>query len=343
MASISKLPSGKYRVQVRKSGVYRASTFSRKADAKIWATQMELAIEGGASAGTIKAPKSVTLGDLIDGYLADVETGRTTKSNLSRIKKSMGTIPVADLSAVHLSDFVSRRRQDGVGGVTLAGDLSNLSSVLKWGRRIKNIDLNERLAMDARSGLTAARINTRSTERDRIPTEDELDRILSHIENNPRQTIPVGTIIRFARASAMRLSEIVGLRIEDISWNQKTVLIRERKDPQNKSNNNQTVPLLGDAYDIAREAAKGRSEGLLFPYKAISVGAVFTRATRKLGIEDLHFHDLRHLAITELFRAGLPIQLVAVVSGHKDWKHLKRYTQLGADDVHKALDQLQSK
>ncbi|MGA9412261.1 MAG: tyrosine-type recombinase/integrase [Roseobacter sp.] len=62
---------------------------------------------------------------------------------------------------------------------------------------------------------------------------------------------------------------------------------------------------------------------------------------RACGIEDLHFHDLRHLAITELFRAGLPVQLVAVVSGHKDWKHLKRYTQLCAADVHAALAGIQ--
>ena len=47
-----------------------------------------------------------------------------------------------------------------------------------------------------------------------------------------------------------------------------------------------------------------------------------------LAIEDLHFHDLRHEATSRLFEAGLPIEKVALVTGHKDWKMLKRYTHL---------------
>lgn len=147
-------------------------------------------------------------------------------------------------------------------------------------------------------------------------------------------------MIHFGAASAMRLGEICRIRIEDIDWNRKSVLIRERKDPQRKARNDQVVPLVGVAYDIARQVAGTRRTGRLFRYDGKSAGAAFTRAVAALGIDDLHFHDLRHLAITELFRLGLPMELVAVVSGHRDWKHLKRYTQLNADDVHAAVDRL---
>jgi hypothetical protein len=37
------------------------------------------------------------------------------------------------LSALHFRDFVDRRQGDGAGGVTIAGDLSTISAVLKWG------------------------------------------------------------------------------------------------------------------------------------------------------------------------------------------------------------------
>lgn len=148
----------------------------------------------------------------------------------------------------------------------------------------------------------------------------------------------MGGIIRFGAANAMRLGEICRIEIQDIRWNERAVLIRERKDPQRKLRNDQEVPLIGQAYDIARRRAEGRTEGRLFPYDAKSASMAFSRACKKLGIVDLHFHDLRHLAITELFRAGLPMELVAVVSGHRDWKHLKRYTQLNASDVHAALE-----
>jgi integrase len=55
--------------------------------------------------------------------------------------------------------------------------------------------------------------------------------------------------------------------------------------------------------------------------------------TRLLEIDDLTFHDLRHGAITDLFRKGLDIPEVALVSGHRSWRKLTRYTQLTAADV----------
>ena len=51
----------------------------------------------------------------------------------------------------------------------------------------------------------------------------------------------------------------------------------------------------------------------------------FTRACAELGIEDLHFHDLRHRATAQLFRMGLDIPRVALLTGHKTWAMLRRY------------------
>ncbi|WP_170438809.1 tyrosine-type recombinase/integrase [Ruegeria arenilitoris] len=340
MATITKLPSGKWRAQVRRKGTYKARTFTRKIDATGWAADIERALEGGRTADTIQPPNDMTLAMVVTAYLQQVETGRTTRFNLERIASRIGGVSLRNLSAVTVQEYVDQRMKDGVGGVTLAGDLSALSSVLKWARYTRKLDVNPDLAKDARAALTTARIDTRSQERDRIPTQDELDRIIAHLEANPRMTIPMPTLIRFAASSGMRLGEICRIRIEDVRWNEKAVLIRERKDPRRKARNDQVVPLVGDAYQIARDAADGHTEGRLFPYNGKSAGAAWQRAVKACGVEDLHFHDLRHLAITELFRLGLPIELVAVVSGHRDWKHLKRYTQLGAADVHSALHKL---
>jgi hypothetical protein len=54
MATISKLPSGKCRAQIRRQGIYRAQTFARKLDAQAWAAELERSIEGGTSAGVRK-------------------------------------------------------------------------------------------------------------------------------------------------------------------------------------------------------------------------------------------------------------------------------------------------
>jgi integrase len=67
------------------------------------------------------------------------------------------------------------------------------------------------------------------------------------------------------------------------------------------------------------------------------VSASFTRACTALGIADLHFHDLRHRATAQFFRMGLGIPQVALLTGHKTWAMLRRYTKITAGDVHDAL------
>ncbi len=43
------------------------------------------------------------------------------------------------------------------------------------------------------------------------------------------------------------------------------------------------------------------------------------------GITDLHFHDLRHEAISRFFEMGLSVPEVALISGHRDYRMLFRY------------------
>jgi integrase len=76
-----------------------------------------------------------------------------------------------------------------------------------------------------------------------------------------------------------------------------------------------------------------RGYGRIFPHNPRSVGAAFARACDELKIEDLHFHDLRHEGTSRLFEAGLPIEKVALVTGHKDWRQLQRYTNLKVEDL----------
>jgi integrase len=117
------------------------------------------------------------------------------------------------------------------------------------------------------------------------------------------------------------------------------VIVRDRKDPRRKDGNHQRVPLLRvddlDAWAILEDQryVSGNSERI-FPYNSRSVGTAFRRACRELKILDLHFHDLRHEAASRLFEAGFTIEQVALVTGHRDWKMLRRYTHLRPENLH---------
>src|SRR5262249_24106595 len=156
----------------------------------------------------------------------------------------------------------------------------------------------------------------KSEERDRRPTDDELKRILGHLDTAPRMLIPMGRIARFAIATAMRSSEIHRIAWSDVDSRYKTVLVRDRKDPRKKKGNNQVVPLVGftgfDAWALLEEQREWtRIKERCFSYNHKSAETAFRRCVQELGIEDLHFHDLRHDAISRLFEAGLHVEQVA--------------------------------
>lgn len=343
MPTLSQLPSGHWRVQVRRPsiGFYRAATFPKKSEARAWGYEIEAQLKHVATGGFAPVPKDATLADLIDKYTEMVAKvpGKTKEATLAMLKRELGKIRLAALNAVALRDFIDKRMKAGAGGVTIAADLSYLSAVLKWGRHARHLDINDKLALEARESLKHRGLSTRSQERDREPTDDELALLYSLWENNPRQRIDMVTLCKFALATGMRQDEICQLQVEDVDRKARTVVIRDRKDPRNKQGNDQTVPLLPKAWEIVQPLLEGRDVGSIFGVRAASVSTAFTRACKAVqpAIEDLHFHDLRHRATAEFFRMGLDIPRVALLTGHKTWAMLRRYTDIKPADVHEAV------
>lgn len=339
MPTFSQLPSGKWRAQVRRAGIYRAATFPTKREAKDWATQIESQAHHIKAGGFAPPPKGATLSDLIDKYSEThgKQPGKTKAATLAMLRRELGKVKLGSLSAIVLRDFVDRRIEAGAGGVTVAADLSFLSAVLKWGRHARHFDIPDRLALEARESLKHRGLDTRSRERDREPIDDELARLYAHWASRPAQRIDMPLLCRFALATGMRLGEICALQIEDIDRQAKTVVIRDRKDPRNKAGNNQTVPLLPEAWALLAPLVADRTEGDVFGVRSTSASTAFTRACRATGIEDLHFHDLRHRATAQFFRMGLDIPRVALLTGHKTWAMLRRYTDIKPADVHAAV------
>ncbi len=336
MATYSKLPSGRWRAQVRKGDIYRAHTFDLKRDAQTWAIEIEAQANQILAGGYI-IPKGLTIGKLVRLYRQEIkEGGKTKHSCLARLEHSLLRTKPESLPFA-LRDFIDKRQAQGAGGVTIAQDLSYLATVLDWGRHSKRFDVDPEVARDARRSLKHRKLETRSQSRERLPTQDELDALYKLWDENQRQLIPMTMLVQFALESAMRLGEICRICIEDVDFERKTVLIKQRKDPKRKASNDQVVPLVGNALAMIQKQIGHRTIGRIFPYSSRSASAAFTRACKSHGIEDLRFHDLRHAATVQLFRMGLDIPRVAMITGHKSWENLRRYTNLTAEDVHNAV------
>jgi len=332
----------KWRAMVRLKGHPTASkTFNGRRSAEDWARITEDALR----AGLAPPQESVTLEALIDRYIKEMDrfkpVSATKRGNLRRWVESLGDREVTSLTGHDILNHIRARTSPGAGLVggpppgpaTMAMELGFLAEVLAAGRSLWNMTIPD-VVTAARPVLRRAGAIAKPEERNRRPTEHELAELASFYRFN-FGAVPMRDLIPFAIDSAMRLGEIVGLRWEDYEPGEKPmILIRDRKDPKTKKGNNQRVPLLGRTAAIID--AQPRIGPLIFPCKADSIGASFRRACNRLQIEDLHFHDLRHEGTSRLFEQGYTIPEVAIVTGHKEWKSLKRYTQLAPSSLHRA-------
>jgi len=276
-----------------------------------------------------------TVGDLLDRYRLEQtkEIGRSKADCLKQIERRIGERPLSEVNIDLLVDYARKR---GAGPVTWGMEFGYLGKILRVARAVWGLPIQGDPTNEARTALAMLGMAGRSRERTRRSTQEELDQLCEYfLSKRPHQIIPMWDIIPFAVATAMRLGEIVSLRWDDIDEKNKTVIIRDRKDPQEKKGNNQIVTLLPAAWEIAQRQPKPEKEPRIFPYSASTIPSIFPRACQALCIDDLRLHDLRHEGTRRLFEMGYQIQEVAVFTGHRNWNQLRRYTQIKPASLHR--------
>jgi len=145
-------------------------------------------------------------------------------------------------------------------------------------------------------------------------------------------------IITVALETGMRRGEILSIKKSHINFNKSVLLI-----PSTKTDTPRTIPLSSKAITALTSqlrASQSVSRGVIplhettvFDYSPRGLSGEFLKRCRRNGIENLHFHDLRHEATSRLFEKGLNPVEVATVTGHKDTRMLMRYTHLRAEDL----------
>lgn len=303
-----------------------AKTFDRRSPAAAWLKKREQELsEPGAFESAQK--EDPTLKEAIGRYI------RESKRAIGRTKAQvLKAIQDAPIGAMHCSEVDSRAVVSfaqglGVQPQTVGNYISHLAPIFAIARPAWGYALDQQQLADARAVLQKLGEVGRSKQRDRRPTPDELDRILTHygeMDQRERAEIPMQKIIVFAMFSTRRQEEIT--TIEWDRYEKDRILVRDMKHPGQKIGNDTWCDLPPQAARVIDSLPRGK--GPIFPYNHKSVSASFTRACKFLKIEDLHFHDLRHEGTSRLFEMGWNIPHVAAVTGHRSWASLKRYTHL---------------
>lgn len=321
---------GKFRAQVRLKGHKHISRyFERERAAWAWARETEALLLEGRPAPEPRNLK--TVGQLIEAYrrLRDhsrpITDSSTAHYTLKMLTRTLGDVVASRLGTADLVKWASGRREEGAGPYTINCDLGQLGTVLRYAGE----GLPDAVGA-ARPKLRHLGLIGGGGMRERRPNDDEVTRLLGWLAEHKGQVY--ADFALFAATTAMRRGEVSALRWADLDAAKRMVLVRDRKDPRRKIGNDQWVPLLGTSWALVQR--QPREGERIFPVHPQTMTKYFTQACRALDIPDLHLHDLRHEGISTMFEQGFTIPQVAIVSGHRDWRHLKRYTQIKPESLH---------
>lgn len=152
-----------------------------------------------------------------------------------------------------------------------------------------------------------------------------------------------------ALETAMRMSEMLHLQWRDINLHRRSILLRRTKNGQTRQ-----VPMTSVIYNKLLQVQnkeppyEDARDDYLFPFNkggtmaknslVSKMSGLFGNIFKRAGCADLHFHDLRHEAISRMYeRTNMTDLEISKISGHRTLTMLSRYANLRASDLAKKM------
>jgi integrase len=321
MATIVPTPSGTYKALVRMKGWPTTSkTFRLKRDAVDWGRRTEDEMVRGTYISRTGSEK-MTAQDALQRYLVEVTptkkptTQRSENTTAQHLINFLGKYSMAALSSELVASYRDHRIAAGKSNNTVRIELALLSNLFtiaiqEWGLGLTH------------NPVANIRKPSPGRGRDRRLSDDEEARLM--IAVNSHSNPMLGWVVRLAIETGMRQSEILNLRVGDVDLGSRIVRLSDTK-----NNCARTVPLTAAAAATFKTAiehplrplktnlifyGEPGKDGKRRPYQFAKIWGEIKTAVK---IDDLHFHDLRHEAVSRLVEGGLSDQEVASISGHK--------------------------
>jgi len=279
--------------------------------------------------------KERTLGDVLDEYLAKHVARKYKPSTAAEarrqvekvIKPALGRVKIGDLTRSKIKQW----HQD-LGDKPYEGNraLAYLRSALSIAQREW-----EYLSENPAAGIT----KHDEKARERFFTDAELSRIGEALREIEAKAVPgCATAVRLLSLTGMRLSEVLGLRWDEIDFDGGCARLPDAKAGA------RTVPLgapvltllagLNQAGAYVCEAADSTKPVHLKTFRRF-----WKQIHTKAGLMNARPHDFRHTAGTYVSQGGANAFVVRDILGHKTMAMTGRYVAKSVDPLRAATDQ----
>ena len=323
MASIRKLKSGKWQVVIRKSNhkaIYK--TFIEKAVARKFAREVEQQIEKDVYTDYGNA-ETIALKDLIIKYRDEIVVEHKAKKQTTHKLNKLLRYPVAAqfilrLRSSHIYNLQKELKAERLAPKTVNIYVQLLNQIWTTSRKKWSINL------PAQSPFELVTLDKVDNERDRVLTYKEYEDLLKAASQS--KLLLLRDFIEFLYSTGARYSEAMGLLRADVDFEKKVGTFRDTKNGDDR-----TIPLADNVIAILKRYPFGNTFFRVTSYD--SYNWFFNQACRRAKIENFVSHDLRACWITNALLSGMSESSVAAISGHKDFRSMKRYTRIKAQDL----------
>ena len=313
--------NGKWLFEINKKGYPRLSKgFDDLRTGKKWASKIEHEIETGQFEDLTKASKT-TMRALLEKYRDEITVDKkghreeSAKINLL-IRNDISSHTITSLKAHHLYKF--KKESDKVRApATTNKYLHMLQNVWNTAKKVWGI------TMPPYNPFELVTMHKVDNARDRVLTTDEYSKLLDACSEGNMPVLK--DIVIFAYETGARQGEILKLKRSDVDFDKRLCTFLDTKNGEDR-----TIPLTDAAIEILK---RHRFGDILFNLLPRRLRKHFTIACRRAAITNFRFHDLRACFCTNALLSGVTIPEVSVLSGHKDWKQLQRYTRIKPEDL----------
>lgn len=313
MASIQKTATG-WRAQIKKGGIRLSETFATQKDAKAWAAEHEAKIERRQ---ILPTGKRAEFREVLQRTLEEVSLSRTDELRVKALLSDpIADVMLPDLGPQHFAEYRDRRLNQ-VSPATVIREFRTIGSVCT-----RAVEEWKWIPVHPTRGLKMPPEPERRKRRAQA-IEIESLKIASGYDSRKldTSTAKVCAAFLFAIETGMRAGEIRGL-------DRSRVAGKVAHLPKTKNGSARDVPLSAAALSILDQMPPELWQGIT----AASLDALWRKIRNRAGIDDLHFHDSRHEAVTRLSKKLNVLELARMI-GHKDIRELMTYYEDDAEEV----------
>ena len=142
-------------------------------------------------------------------------------------------------------------------------------------------------------------------------------------------------LVEFLASSGCRLSEVSGIRMEDVNWRDRSVVVHGKGNKSRKVYFSVRAKLMLEEYIARRKGGDALFASVKTPYPAMQPRAI-QRALGLIGDRvglHVHPHLLRHTFATLALAGGMDITVIQRLLGHEDTKTTLIYAELSQRTV----------